>query len=58
MLVDIAGHEKGILASGEQKSIKTDRVLLVPGPAEEVEVVLARMEVELQALLENAKVVK
>ncbi len=39
MLVDIAGREKGILAPGEQKSIQTDRVLLVPGPAEEVEVV-------------------
>jgi DNA invertase Pin-like site-specific DNA recombinase len=39
MLVDIAGHEKGILAHGEQKSLQTDRVLLVPGPAEEVEVV-------------------
>jgi len=39
MLVDIAGHEKGVLAHGEQKSLQTDRVLLVPGPTEEVEVV-------------------
>jgi DNA invertase Pin-like site-specific DNA recombinase len=39
MLVDVAGNEKGILNHGEQKSIQTDRVVLVPGPAEEVEIV-------------------
>jgi DNA invertase Pin-like site-specific DNA recombinase len=39
MLVDVAGNEKGLLVHGEQKSIQTDRVLLVPGPAEEVAVV-------------------
>ena len=36
MLIDIAGNEKGLLAPGEHKSIQTDRVILVPGPAEEV----------------------
>jgi DNA invertase Pin-like site-specific DNA recombinase len=30
---------KGILTRGEQKSIHTDRVILVPGPAEEVNIV-------------------
>ena len=30
---------KGILARGEQKSIHTDRVILVPGPPEEVSIV-------------------
>ena len=39
MLVDHTGQHKGVLKIGEQKSIQTDRVILVPGPAEEVEVV-------------------
>jgi hypothetical protein len=30
---------KGILARGEQKSIQTDRVILIPGPPEETAVV-------------------
>jgi DNA invertase Pin-like site-specific DNA recombinase len=36
MLVDQHGNSKGILALGEYKSIQTDRVILVPGPPEEV----------------------
>ena len=36
MLRDSTGHGKGILSHGEQKSIQTDRVILVPGPADEV----------------------
>ena len=39
MLRDISGHHKGVLDRGEQKSIQTDRVILVPGPVEEVEIV-------------------
>jgi len=39
MLVDQAGGHKGLLKIGEQKSIQTDRVILVPGPAEELEIV-------------------
>jgi DNA invertase Pin-like site-specific DNA recombinase len=39
MLLDMAGNQKGILTHGEQKSIQTDRVTLVPGPNEEVEIV-------------------
>src|ERR1035438_10240047 len=39
MLRDQSGQQKGSLARGEQKSIQTDRVILVPGPAEEVEAV-------------------
>ena len=39
MLVDQEGREKGLLEPGEHKSITTDRVILVPGPADEVEVV-------------------
>jgi DNA invertase Pin-like site-specific DNA recombinase len=36
MLVDQQGHAKGVLAHGQQKSLQTDRVVLVPGPPEEV----------------------
>ncbi len=48
MLVDGAGSPKSILAAGEHKSLQTDRVILVPGPPEEVEVTrrIYRMFVE------------
>jgi DNA invertase Pin-like site-specific DNA recombinase len=48
MLLDQAGASKGVLSRGEQKSLQTDRVILVPGPPEEVEVVgrIYRMFVE------------
>ncbi len=39
MLRDQKGDNKGVLSRGEQKSIQTDRVILVPGPIEEVETV-------------------
>ena len=39
LLRDAAGQPKGVLARGEEKSIQTDRVVLVPGPPEEVEIV-------------------
>ena len=39
MLVDQAGQQKGVLKIGEQKSLQTDRVILVPGPEEEVKTV-------------------
>lgn len=39
MLRDQAGEPKGTLNRGEQKSIQTDRVILVPGPPEEVQTV-------------------
>jgi DNA invertase Pin-like site-specific DNA recombinase len=35
MLVDQSGLAKGVLAHGEQKSIQTDRVVLIPGPDDE-----------------------
>jgi DNA invertase Pin-like site-specific DNA recombinase len=38
-LIDQNGAPKGELARGEHKSIQTDRVILVPGPPEEVETV-------------------
>jgi DNA invertase Pin-like site-specific DNA recombinase len=34
-LIDQTGDPKGLLATGEQKSIQTDRIVLVPGPPEE-----------------------
>jgi DNA invertase Pin-like site-specific DNA recombinase len=39
MLVSPAGVPKQQLASGERKSIATDRVILVPGPPEEIQTV-------------------
>ncbi len=39
MLIDEAGNSKGILSRGEQKSIQTDRVTLVPGPDDEIAIV-------------------
>lgn len=39
MLVDQNGTHKGALARGEHKSIQTDRVILVPGAAIEIEAV-------------------
>ena len=38
-IVDQRSNFKGELAPGEHKSIQTDRVILVPGPAEEVDTV-------------------
>jgi len=48
MLVDAHGAHKGLLSRGEQKSIDTDRIILVPGPPQEVEIVrsIFRMYVE------------
>ncbi len=40
MLVDQSGQQKAMLKMGEQKSLQTDRVILVPGPEEEVSTVL------------------
>lgn len=39
MLIDEHGTSKGQLERGEQKSIQTDRVVLVPGPPNEVSIV-------------------
>jgi DNA invertase Pin-like site-specific DNA recombinase len=39
LLVDHEGTPKGILRSGEEKSIATDRVILIPGPSKEIAIV-------------------
>jgi DNA invertase Pin-like site-specific DNA recombinase len=39
MLIDQNGQRKAMLKKGEQKSIQTDRVILVRGPDDEVEIV-------------------
>ena len=39
MRVDQEGKPRGILGRGQYKSLQTDRVILVPGPEEEVETV-------------------
>lgn len=39
VLIDQTGSMKGELSRGEQKSLQTDRVILMPGPDEEVRIV-------------------
>ncbi|MEM7620747.1 MAG: recombinase family protein [Pseudomonadota bacterium] len=39
MLIDEHGNQKGQLKQGEHKSLQTDRVVLVPGPEEEIKTV-------------------
>ena len=39
MMLDEHGRPKGLLAFGQEKNLKTDRVILVPGPADEVKMV-------------------
>jgi DNA invertase Pin-like site-specific DNA recombinase len=39
MLIDVSGKPKGLLDRGQQKSLQTDRVVLVPGPDEEIRTV-------------------
>jgi hypothetical protein len=39
MLISMTGDEKGVLERGEHKSLQTDRVVLVPGPDDEIQVV-------------------
>lgn len=48
MLIDQNGEAKGTLKRGEHKSLQTDRVVLVPGPEYEIEVVRSvyRMVIE------------
>lgn len=38
-LVDSSGRRKAVLRQGEYKSIATDRVILIPGPPEEIAIV-------------------
>jgi DNA invertase Pin-like site-specific DNA recombinase len=51
MLIDEHGVTKGIMERGQHKSIQTDRVTLVPGPAEEIAVV----QETFQAFVEDRK---
>src|SRR3984957_14954183 len=39
VLVDQSGQQKAVLKMGEHKSLQTDRVILIPGPDEEVKTV-------------------
>lgn len=65
-LIDQTGAAKAQLERGEQKSIQTDRVVLVPGPAEEIETVRSmyrafvedgRSETEIAATLNARNIV-
>ena len=50
VLIDQHGNAKGQLARGEHKSIQTDRVILTPGPPDEVQIV---RDIYLQFVLER-----
>jgi DNA invertase Pin-like site-specific DNA recombinase len=39
MLLNATGEPKGVLGRGEQKSLQMDRVVLVPGPGDEIQIV-------------------
>src|ERR1700679_3986266 len=39
LLVDPQGNAKGVLKAGERKAIQTDRVILIPGPKNEIKTV-------------------
>jgi hypothetical protein len=39
MLINQSGEHRGVLARGELKSLQSDRVILVPGPEDEVRIV-------------------
>ena len=39
LLIDENGESKFVLRGGERKSVATDRVILIPGPQEEIEIV-------------------
>jgi RNA polymerase sigma factor (sigma-70 family) len=65
MLIDEHGNRKGELAFGERKSLQTDRVILVPGPSNEVETVRriykmfvneGQTESEIAAILNQEKI--
>lgn len=65
MLVDQNGAHKGVLGRGEHKSIQTDRVILVPGEAVEIETVRwmyrafveeGKLELEIAELLNSKHV--
>ena len=58
MLRDVSGHEKGVLDRGQQKSIQTDRVTLVPGPQEEVEIVRWMYRVFVEERIVESKLAK
>lgn len=64
MMIDQTGQQKEILSRGEQKGLQTDRVILVPGPPEEVETVRriyrlfvedAKSEREIDSLLNDER---
>ena len=66
MLIDQTGDEKGVLSCGEQKSLQTDRVILVPGPDEEQQIVRwiyelfvagGKRESEIAAMLNEREIV-
>jgi len=58
MLIDQNGQHKGVLKIGEQKSLQTDRVILVRGPEEEVAAVQWMYDAFVQQGLQESEIAK
>lgn len=56
LLVDDKGNPKLVLRRGQRKSIFTDRVILIPGPAEEIDVVRDIYRLYTEELLSSAAI--
>lgn len=56
MLVDSSGKHKGLLPSGISKSIKTERTVLVPGPAREIKLVKRIFELYVNDCLSTTEI--
>lgn len=54
LMVSADGKLKQVMKSGEQKSLKTDRVILIPGPATEIECVRHMFSMALEGNSYNA----
>lgn len=58
MVIDESGTPRGILQAGERKNVQSDRVILVPGPAEEVATVLRIYDLFIDQALGAAEIAK
>ena len=58
LMVDRNGSPKGLLADGEQKSLQTDRVLLVPGPMSEIQTVRRIFKMYVHGRLSSRRIAK
>jgi len=58
LLVDHRGDPKFVLEAGQRKSIATDRIILIPGPPEEIEIVNEIFRLYTVGRLSSTKIAK